>query len=135
MVKLKQLRSERLAVEEKAAREELELLNHTSLKVQGDVDAMTANNRDIVHTVRSLLVDSALLPGRACGDAGYAQAMEEVSTSTFLTEGELAQLKKLHQLTVSQVNRVDKKLKENQAGLDSAKQTQQEKLKLVMHNK
>lgn len=112
------------------------LLEHTSLEIQRDVDTMKAKCPENVCTISALIADPSILAvpngnnddGNGVG-SGFvedksAQGGSMRSTCKDLIDGELAQLMKLNQLTISQVDRLDKNLKEKQTKLDPTKPDQ-----------
>lgn len=127
-----QLQSERLAREEKAAKEEKELLEHTALKVQKDIDTIQSKYQETVSTINALITDPNILATSGGGGDGGKLPLSKSEASPAckdLAETDVTQLKKLNKLTVSQVDRLDKKLKERRAELDAAKLNLHEQLK------
>ena len=120
-----QVQSERLAKEEKAANEEKELLEHAAVKIQLDIDAMRARYRGTAGALLAMIEDphlttlSEVVDSPLCGNGVTAGALPAVR------ESDLAQLKKLNQQAASQVDKLDRKLAERKAELESERAARQ----------
>ena len=105
--------------------EEIEQLEHTSLKVQKDLNSMKAKYQEIVSSISTLIADRDLLSSENSG-----HHLEISSTChKYLSQADITQVKKVNQLTSSQVEKVDKKIKEKLKELDLTKHQLQEKIR------
>ena len=114
------MKLDRLTREEKTLAEEKEQLEHAARKVQSDINQMNSSYAKAVYGTRAL-VDDPLL-------ANLPQAPERIGDNPLLVlrEGDLDKLKRLNLQAASQVERLDRKIAERKAELDSKRAARQQ---------
>ncbi len=94
-------------------------MEHTVIKVQKDLDDIRDKYQDTVSTINTLISDPI-----ATEHTGGGHLLESESMSNAV-----AKLKKMNQLTSTQVEKADRKLKEKLAELDQVKHQLQQKIR------
>lgn len=110
----------------KALREEKELLEETAIKVQGDLDRMKAQYKDIVSTVDAQISELSSLIAAVSGGDGPSL---EAGSSSNLSPAKIAQLRKLVQLGMVQAEKIAVKIKEKSSELEKRKQELRQKIR------
>lgn len=120
------MQTEQLTKEFKTVTEEREQLEHTALKVQRDLDAMKAKYQETVSTMNALISDPGLLLVR--DDVSHKEYGGVCVSPSELSHADMAQLKKMNQLTSALLEKTNRDLVEKMVEMDATKRKLQEEI-------